>query len=88
MRRRQIVRSVAALGAALVAAGCGVANPPPTATVMPTVAPTAPASVPNPATGTAGLAPELTDVQWFNSPPLTLAEARGQPVFLVFWSTI
>jgi hypothetical protein len=34
------------------------------------------------------LAPELIGLEdWVNSPPLTLAELRGEPVLLVFWAS-
>lgn len=33
-------------------------------------------------------APELVGLEdWVNSPPLTLAALRGEPVLLVFWAT-
>jgi hypothetical protein len=56
------------------------------ATANPT-APPAPAAATKPAPA-ANLAPELATMEWFNSPPLTLAELRGQAVLLVFWSDI
>jgi hypothetical protein len=32
-------------------------------------------------------APELATIeQWYNTPPLTIAELRGSPILLVFWA--
>ena len=50
-------------------------------------APPAPAAATKPAPASE-LAPELATMEWFNSPPLTLAGLRGQAVLLAFWSDI
>jgi len=41
-----------------------------------------------PVTANVELAPELVGLEdWVNSPPLTLAALRGEPVLVVFWAS-
>jgi hypothetical protein len=87
MRRRKLVRLAAGGSAALLLGACA-APPTPTAPAKPIAS-----AKPPSAAKTSGLPvimespPDLTGARtWFNSKPLTLADLKGQPFLMVFWT--
>lgn len=70
------------IGAVLFVAACGSDDEPASTGSQPNTAATG-------ATTDAAVdpAPELVEIaNWYNTNPLTLAQLRGSPVLLVFWS--
>ena len=82
-RGRPLITALMVLFLITWLAACGNGDDPPVSSSSSMSA----TSTSSSAEGDVGLAPEFASIDgWYNSDPLTLAELRGSPVLLVFWS--